>query len=306
MPGKTSVPASGRSGSGPSRKVPGLRTVSERPSAIQRLRDIWAYRELLRNLVRKELKVKYKNSALGFVWTLLNPALYLVVFTIVFKYILQAAVPHFSVFLLSGLVCWNLFSASVSGGCGSIVSNAGLVQKVWMPREILPLASIGASLIHFVFQFVVLAGALVLFRLPPAWQYLPVLVFALGVLLVLAAAIGIALSAINVYLRDTQHLLELLLLAWFWMSAIVYPYRQVADRLGGRSWILLLNPVMPVILAFQKVIYNPPAAAGILPPDAGIGWYVRNLCVVGAGSLVLLFLALGLFGRLEDNLAEAI
>lgn len=306
MSGEMSAPVQRRLGVGPSRRVPGLRTVSERPSAIQRLRDIWAYRELLRNLVRKELKVKYKSSALGFVWTLLNPALYLVVFTIVFKYILQAAVPYFSVFLLSGLVCWNLFTASVSGGCSSIVSNAGLVQKVWMPREILPLASIGASLVHFLFQSAVLAAALVLFRLPPAWGYFPVLLFALVVMLVLSAAIGIALSAINVYLRDTQHLLELVLLAWFWLSAIVYPYRQVADRMGSWSWTLLLNPVMPVILAFQKVIYNPPPEAGILPPDAGIDWYVRNLCLVGAGSVVLLFLSLRLFGRLEDNLAEAI
>ena len=280
--------------------------VSSRPSPLQRLRNVWTYRELLRNLVRKELKVKYKNSALGFLWTLLNPALYLVVFTIVFKFILQSSVPYFAVFLLSGLLCWNLFSNSVSGGCSSIVSNAGLVQKVWMPREILPLAAIGASLIHFCFQLSVLAAALLVFRLPPAWEYLPVLVLALLVVVTLSAAIAIALSAVNVYLRDTQHLLELVLLAWFWLSTIVYPYRQVADRLGDNSWILLLNPIVPVVLAFQRVIYNPGPEAGILPLDTGIGWYVRNLALVGAGSFVLLVLALVLFGRLEDNLAEEI
>jgi ABC-2 type transport system permease protein len=283
-----------------------LRVVSERPTPLRRLKDIWTYRELLRNLVRKELKVKYKSSALGFVWTLLNPTLYLVVFTIVFKFILQSTVEYFAVFLLSGLMCWNLFTGSVSGGCASIVSNAGLVQKVWMPREVLPLASIGASLIHFFFQLSVLAAALIIFRLPPAWEYLPVLVLALAVLLILSAALGILLSAVNVYLRDTQHLLELVLLAWFWLSAIVYPYRQVADRLGELSWTLLLNPMMPIVLAFQRVIYNPDPEAGILPPDAGIGWYIRNLGLVGLGSTVLLIVSLYVFGRLEDNLAEGI
>jgi ABC-2 type transport system permease protein len=306
VPGETPTTPVERDAVGPSRQVPGLRTVSDRPSPIQRMRDLWAYRELLRNLIRKELKVKYKSSALGFVWTLLNPTLYLVVFSIVFKFILQSTVPYFAVFLLSGLMCWNLFTGSVAGGCSSIVANAGLVQKVWMPREILPLASIGASLVHFCFQLTVLAAALIVFRLPPAWEYLPVLILAMVVLLVLSAALAIALSAINVYLRDTQHLLELVLLAWFWLSAIVYPYRQVADRLGTKSWILLLNPVIPIVLAFQRVIYNPAPEAGILPPDAGIGWYIRNLAVVGVGSIVLLFLSLLLFGRLEDNLAEEI
>ena len=93
------------------------------------------------NLIRKELKVKYKNSVLGFVWTLLNPMLYLVVFSIVFQEVLQVQVPYFAIFFLSGLLAWNLFATALGGGTGSIVGNASLVQKVWFPREILPLAA---------------------------------------------------------------------------------------------------------------------------------------------------------------------
>ena len=107
---------------------------------------MWEYRELLGNLIRKELKVKYKNSALGFLWSLLNPMLYLVVFYVVFTSSSPPSIPYFPIFLLSGLLPWNLFSAGLGGGTGSIVSNAGLVNKVWFPREILPLASIGAAL----------------------------------------------------------------------------------------------------------------------------------------------------------------
>jgi ABC-2 type transport system permease protein len=281
-----------------------LRDVTRRAGPFTRLADIWRYRELLRNLVRKDLKVKYKNSVLGFVWTLLNPLLYLVVFSIVFRVILQSAVPYFSIFLLSGLLAWNLFSTAISAGTSSITGSGGLVQKVWFPREILPLAAIGAALVHFFFQMVVLFVALAVFRHAPAWSYLPLLLPALAVLLVLAAALAIGLSATNVYLRDTQHLLELALVAWFWLSAIVYPYEQIAARVGGKSSLLLLNPIIPIVLMFQRAVYNP-QTSGILP-DVGMVWYLRNLAIVGVASVVLLFLALMMFGRLEDDFAEEI
>lgn len=291
---------------GPARtKGQELREVSSRSAPLRRLVEVWQHRELLVNLVRKDLRIRYKSSVLGFLWTLLNPALYLVVFSLVFQEILRTNVPYYAVFLLSGLLVWNLFANSVSGATTAIVGNAGLVQKVWFPRQILPVAAVGAALVHFVFQLVVLVAALVVFTKAPAWDYLPLVVPALLVLLVLALGIGIALSAINVYLRDTQHLLELVLLAWFWLSAIVYPYRDVADRLGDRSELMLLNPIISLVLVFQRAIYNPPLADGVLP-DAGALWYLRNLALVGAGSLAVLYVGLRIFGRLEDDFAEEI
>src|SRR6056297_2739769 len=268
--------------------------------------NVWTYRELLGNLARKELKVKYKDSVLGFVWSLLNPILYLIVFSLVFSEILRVQVPDFGIFLLSGLLAWNLFSAGVSAGTASIVGNAGLVQKVWFPREILPLANLAAAVVHFFLQLLVLLAALLVFRHAPDWSSAPALIPALAVLLLLTAALGIALGAINVYLRDTQHPLELGLLAWFWLTAIVYPYSLVADRLADRSWLMLLNPMIPVVTTFQRILYNPPDSANILPVDTGIDWYLRNLALVGLGSVVLLFVALWLFGRLEDDFAEEI
>jgi ABC-2 type transport system permease protein len=234
--------------------------ISRRPNPLQRVAQVWRYRELLGNLVRKELKVKYKNSVLGFLWTLLNPMLYLVVFSIVFQEVLRVEIPYYAIFFLSGLLAWNFFATSLSAGTGSIVGNAQLVQKVWFPREILPLATIGAAMVHFVLQMVVLAGAMAVFRRPPNIEYFPALGLAIVVLLLLAALFAIALAAINVYLRDTEHLLELVLLAWFWMSAIVYPYQLIADRLGSaREWWASLNPMIPIITTFQKALYNPSA-----------------------------------------------
>ncbi|MDQ3147716.1 MAG: ABC transporter permease [Actinomycetota bacterium] len=286
---------------------------TSRPSPVARTREVWRYRELLVNLVRKELKVKYKNSALGFVWSLLNPALYLGVFYVVFQVVLKTGIPDFAIFLLAGLLPWNLFSASLGAATQSIVGNAPLVNKVWFPREILPLAAIGAALVHFVLQAAVLMVAMAGFRHAPSLAHLPVVVLALVVLVVLGAALGIALSAVNVYLRDTSHLLELGLLAWFWVTPIVYQYRLVGDRIG--EWALI-NPVTPIVLAFQRGLFNrvdgaggsdrlgeAAQSSGILP-DESVLWYLRNVAVLGLVSVALLLGALWLFGRLEDDFAE--
>ncbi|WCO65819.1 ABC transporter permease [Iamia majanohamensis] len=307
--------------------------VSKRPNPLQRLANVWRYRELLGNLTRKELKVKYKNSVLGFVWTLLNPALYLVVFSVVFAEVLRVQVPYYAIFFLSGLLVWNFFSTSLGAGTGSITMNAQLVQKVWFPREILPLASIGAAIVHFFLQATVLIAALALFRRAPSLDYLPALPLAVVVLLLLASALAIALSAINVYLRDTEHLLELALLAWFWLSCIVYPYRLVVERLGpGREWMASLNPVIPIVTTFQRVLYNPEPVnfgwyinqpsdgsmsgtdpANVVPDITApalithpLSWYITRLSVVGVVAIALLLGALWLFGRLEDDMAEEI
>ncbi|CAN5702451.1 hypothetical protein BH24ACT4_BH24ACT4_08240 [soil metagenome] len=307
--------------------------VSRRPNPIERVVNVWRYRELLGNLTRKELKVKYKNSVLGFVWTLLNPALYLVVFSLVFAEVLRVNVPYYAIFFLSGLLVWNFFATSLSAGTGSITMNAQLVQKVWFPREILPLAAIGAAVVHFFLQATVLIAALALFRRVPSLEYAPALPLAILVLLILASALAIALGAINVYLRDTEHLLELALLAWFWLSCIVYPYRLVAERLGPtREWWASLNPVIPIVLTFQRVLYNPEGAtfgwytnppsdgsiSGTDPnnvvPDTSIpallyhplSWYLTRLSIVGIFAIGLFFGALWLFGRLEDDMAAEI
>ncbi|MGZ4676794.1 MAG: ABC transporter permease [Acidimicrobiia bacterium] len=292
--------------------------VSRRPGTVRRLRDVWEYRELLGNLVRKELKVKYKNSALGFLWSLLNPMLYLVVFYVVFTYFIPASIPSFPIFLLCGLLPYNLFSAGLGGGTGSIVGNAGLVSKVWFPREILPLASIGAALVHFALQLAVLAAALVVFWYQPSWSYLPLLIPALLVLVLLVAAMAIALAAINVYARDTQHLLELVLLAWFWMTPIVYPFVQVTSTsIGGHTignWALL-NPLTPIVIAMQRAIWGNHLVGITIHskltqtpavPNVSQWWYLRNLGIVAVVAVALLFLAFWIFGKLEDNFAETI
>src|SRR5438270_7894691 len=155
------------------------RTITDRTTVAESIREIISHRELLLNLVRLELKAKYKASALGFAWSLLNPLMYLVVFYVAFDVILGAGIPRFPLYLLSGLLVWNFFTAALNSGTGSVVAGSGLVKKVWFPREILPLASVGAALVHFFLQLLVLVAALVALRHPVGWAELPLLPLAL-------------------------------------------------------------------------------------------------------------------------------
>jgi len=281
-----------------------IRTVTPTASLVGRLRDLLRYRELLVNLVRMELRSKYKSSALGFAWSLLNPVMYLVVFTVAFDLILNAAVPRYPIYILSGLLVWNFFTSALMAGTYSIVNNAGLVNKVWFPREILPLAAVGAALVHFFLQTTVLAAALVVFRHPVDWQYVVLLPIGLLALVQLAAALTLLLSAANVYLRDVAHFVELAILAWFWVTPIIYPFTQLTEALGGRAWPALLNPVTPIVLGFQRAFYGVFGEAPVIRASLDFGWYCRNLLIVGAASGLLLLVALRVFRRLEANFAE--
>ena len=294
------------------RAVRDARVVRSRTSVIERFRRIVAYRELLVGMTRKELKVKYKNSVLGFAWSLLNPLLYLVVFYVAFQLILGTAVPGFPIFLLSGLLVWNLFSTGLAGACSSVVANSGLVKKVSFPREILPLAAVGSMLVHFFLQSLVLFAVLAIVRWDVAWSYVPLMPVALIALLLLTGALGILLSAVNVYLRDTQHFLELALLAWFWMTPIVYGFMTIQNHAKWAVKLYMANPVIPIVLVFQRAIYAktdntkiPPGSPGreILPHWDWTG-YAAYLGYSFAVGIVIFALAVWVFGRSEANFAE--
>lgn len=296
------------------RKPPDLpeppRVITANVTTRQRVKEIWAARELLFAMVRKELKVKYKGSALGFVWSLLNPTMYLVIFYLVFSIVLKNGIPLFPIWLLCGLLVWNFISMVVPGATASVVANSALVKKVSFPREILPLSTVGAGLVHFFLQMTVLVAGLVLFQRGINLPFLALIPLAVLTMVVLAASLGVLLSALNVYVRDASHLIELALLAWFWMTPIAYPFRQISDKLpphGVPFWLLNLNPVVPIVTVFQRAFYNRVTVnEGTLPllPEVGIRWHLAFLLAVLAGSTVLLLVSMRLFRRLEGNFAE--
>jgi ABC-2 type transport system permease protein len=224
--------------------------------------------------------------------------------------------PNFVIYLFAGLLLWNLFSLGVLTGTGVIVNNAGIVKKVSFPREILALAAVGSACVFFFFQSIVMVIFMVVLHAGPDWTYLPLLVLALITGVVLASALAVLLSSINVYLRDTQHLIEVVLTAWFWACPIVYAFQQnIGTKLGPKHllWVYFLNPVTPLVLTFQRCIYNKisPVAnvKGVrttyyVLPLHGYLWYFSLDIAVLAIAVVLFFVALAVFGRLEGNFAE--
>jgi ABC-2 type transport system permease protein len=284
-----------------------LRIISARRSIPNHLREIWAFRELLASLIRKELKVRYKNSTLGFVWSMVQPVFLLVIYGVAFS-ILGQGFSNFPVWLMSGLVVWSLVNTTLVTSVQAITVNSNLVGKVNFPRAVLPLATLGSALVHFCLQFLTFIGVLVVVRHHVDLAYIWLLPLAVLALAMLLASAALVLSIANVHARDTQHLLELTMIAFFWAMPIIYEYMRVAKKLSAHhlpTWLPLVNPITSIIITFQRALYGTASIGGRqLLPDASVWWYLRNIGIVGAASVVLLLLALQFFDRSEGNLAE--
>lgn len=259
--------------------------------------------------------MKYTASILGAVWSLLNPVVFLAVFTFVVK-VLGNNVPNFPVFLLSGLLAWNLFSVALGTGARSVIDNGNLVKKVAFPREILPLSTVGVALVDFVLQ----SGVLLLFMIVTGYGFhlTALALYPLSFATLLAFTMGAVFwaSAVNVRYRDVQHLIGLALVVWFWLTPIVYPGAYVQRFLSAHSpswanlWnVYMLNPLAPVVLGFQRALYavaSPISAGEPVPvlPEVSVAW----LAAVGAGmlivSLALLMATWRLFFHLSGDFAE--
>lgn len=276
--------------------------------SLRSIAEIWRHRELLGLLVRREVKARYKNSSLGIVWSLFRPLAQLAIYYFAIGQILGAAraVPDFAIFVFIGLTTWGLFSEIISSGATSVVNNAALVKKVYLPREIYPLSAVGGSLFNFAVQLVVLLIAILLISgFPPDARVL-LAPFAIVTLIVFATAVGLILSAVNVYLRDTEHLVEIALVILFWASPIVYSYTFVHNILHGglAEQIYLANPVTIVIISMQKALWAAgDTATGAMAQSWPEHLEVRLLIVLLV-SLILAWIAQRIFARLQGNFAQ--
>jgi ABC-2 type transport system permease protein len=261
--------------------------------------------------VRKELKIKYTASVLGAVWSLLNPVIFLAVFSFVAK-VLNNLITDYPVFLLSGLLVWNFFSASLQTGSRSVIDNANLVKKVAFPREILPLSSVGVALFDLLLQSAVLWTFILVsghgFDLRALWLY-PV---ALLTVIVFTTAGTLWLASLNVRYRDVGHLLALGLLVWFWLTPIVYQGGLVQQRFqdvviaGVDSWHLyLLNPLTTIVLSVQRALYGAGTVGGepVLPQET-VGWHAATLGILLVCSIAFLLLAWRSFFHRSGDFAE--
>ena len=220
---------------------------------INRLKEILKFKNLVYNLVSRDLKVKYKGSILGFFWSLLNPLIMLIVYTVAFKYIIRIRVENFPLFFLCGFLPWTFLSLSLSMAVSSIKDNANLVKKVYFPREILPLSIVLSNLVQFLLTFVILIPALLLFKVKLG---LPLLFIPLIIVFQIAFTSGLAFvfSALNVFFSDVKHLLEIFLQIWFWLTPIIYPVNFVPERFQS---LYRLNPAVLFVESYRNsLLYN--------------------------------------------------
>ncbi len=275
------------------------------------LRDAVKYRDLLRNLVVRDLKVRYRGSVLGFIWSLLNPLLMMLIFWFVFSKLLGTKIPHFPLFLLAALLPWTWCATTVSGCVGSIVGNGNLINKVYFPRELLPFATVISNGINFLLSLptaaaliiyyliyypqhygegVGLPGGVVLFN-PFNWNllWIPVLVLTQVIFL---TGLGLFLAALNVYFRDTSMIVEVGLQAWFFLTPILFDLTTVAG--WATQYIYWLNPMASIISSWRIILYN--------GAHADPGFILRTLIT----AMIVFVVGYVFFSRLSRSFGEEI
>jgi ABC-type polysaccharide/polyol phosphate export permease len=267
---------------------------------MTKLSELSGSRDLMVNLTLRELRGKYKRSVLGWAWSLLNPLAIMAIFTVVFSVILKIKPPtghpsglkNFAFFLLCGLLPFNYLSNCMMGGMGTLVVNANLIKKTYFPREVLVFANVASWLVAFLIELLVLSVALLVvgnFVLP----WLPVVILLVAIETVFVTGVALMLSVLNVYFRDVQHIVGILLQLWFYATPIVYPISFVANvKNATLRTIYNLNPMVKFVEAFRDCLYNlrMPSAATML-------YLVLSALVTGALGLLVFF-------RLEPRLAE--
>lgn len=252
--------------------------------------ELIAYREMFRSLVKRDLRTRYKGSVLGFMWTFVNPLLQLAVFSVVFSIIMRMNVENYPLFLFVTLLPWLFFSTTTQTATSLMINQANLIKKIYFPREILPLASTTAGLINLALCFLVALGALLLYGMPVNMSIvmLPVLMlinflFTLGFVLLL--------SAVNVYFRDIEHIWGFIIMAWFYVTPIIYPLEMVPEQYLGYFY---LNPQTYFTLAYRDILYN-----GVFPSG-------QTMLILTVLSVAILVIGCLVFRRLQRGFAESV
>jgi len=254
-------------------------------------KDIWAYRELLFFLTWRDVKVRYKQTALGAAWAILQPLFMMIIFTIFFGRlagVASAGIPY-PLFALAGLVPWTFFANSITASGNSLVGSANLITKVYFPRLIVPAAAMLAGLVDFLLAFLLLVLLMFYYRVTLTAQilFLPVLILLTALF---SLAVGTWMSALNVKYRDVRFALPFLIQLWLFVSSVILPSTSVPQKW---RWLLLLNPMSAIIEGYRAALFG-------LPFD----W--PALGVASALTIAVLLYAIYAFGRVERSFADII
>ena len=253
------------------------------------INELYTYREMIFSLIRRDLKGRYKGSALGFLWTFINPLLQLGVYTLVFSVIMRNGIKDYYLFLFVALIPWIFFSTCVSGGATCIMAQKEMVKKIYFPRQVLPLAFVTSQFINMILSFLVVIPIILISGKGInllALMYLPLIMI---IEYVLALGMAMLVSAITVYLRDTEYVLGIITMAWQFLSPVIYSISQVPEEIRP---LFLLNPMTSILTGYRDILYYKqiPQVTTLL-----------NAVILGGG---LLLISLFVFNKLSRHFAE--
>lgn len=219
---------------------------------IGRLKEIYAYREMVFSLVKRDLKGRYKGSVLGFLWTFLNPLFQLAVYTMVFSIIMRSGIEDYYLFLFVALIPWIFFSTSVAGGSSCIMAQQDLVKKIYFPREVLPVSYVTSQFVNMLLSFIVIFAVLLFSGYTIRLRAVLCLPTVMLVEYILALGLTMVMSAVTVYIRDLEYILGIIVMAWQFLTPVMYTIEQVPERI---RWIFSLNPMTYIIIAYRDILY---------------------------------------------------
>lgn len=281
-----------------------------RPGFGGGLADVVRQRFLLKLLVRKELQVRYRGSVLGLLWSYVKPGVQFLVFYVALGVFLglekssrnPEGLANYAVYLFSGIVLINFFTEALSNAARSIVGNGGLIKKIYLPRELFPVASVWVSAVHFVPQMVVLIAACLMTGWHPSALQLLAAAAGFVIVAMLAVGLGLLFGSANVYFRDSENIVDMLLMVATWASPVMYAWTMVRDKIGeGWYTVYQLNPITIGIEAFHYSFWLPTTdGAAPIPPHLLSLWIPVGLAV----SFAVLVLGQWTFRRLEGRFAQ--
>jgi lipopolysaccharide transport system permease protein len=273
---------------------------------IRDLLELFRYRDVLVNLVKREMKVRYKNSVLGFFWSLLNPLLQILVLVLVFKYFtpMAAESQNYSILLVTTILPWYFFAQVLQEGSASVAEEIALVKKAYFPRAILPIASLSAGIIHFLLSLIVLVGMFVVVRVTVRWDYVPLFVVCFLIQVCFMLGLMLLTSALSVFYNDVRYMLGSITMMWFFMSPVLYFVNQVmaSHRLTPfMKQLYMLNPLAPIMVGYRSIVPNdkPPTIPTVAVPD-----YYVFLAISAGVAVVVLIIGGVVFGRYQWTFAE--
>ena len=220
---------------------------------FKRVKEIYAYRTMIYSLVKRDLKGRYKGSMLGFLWTFINPLFQLLIYTFVFSVVMRNGLKDYYMFLFVALIPWIFFASSLSGGTTCITGQKNMVQKIYFPREVLPISYVISQFINMLLSFLVVFAVMLIMR----YTFNPVAILCLIPVMItefiLALGFTFILSAVTVYFQDMQYIMGIITMAWQFLSPVMYSVDRVPERF--QNLYLLLNPMAPIIIAYRDILY---------------------------------------------------